>query len=331
MLLGKVQSGKTRAFVGAIAIAFDSGFDIAVVLTKTSKPLAAQTLRRLQHDLAPAIGTHRIRIFDAAVRVGQLNDWEQSRKLIFVAKKHPQNLENINQALLRDHPNLRSKRVIVIDDEADFASVGYERRQGNVQVRRVQTLINDLRTGMPNAAYLEVTATPYSLYLQPADIEEPATGTAFRAIRPAFTKCVPIHKGYVGGEFYFDQAQNNGSVASFVHVPVPDTELAGMRQPAPIATDTLLTTPNLRSLRRSIITFIVGGILRHLDEVDPALPERLFSFIVHVGAVARIARRSAITSPAPCRSASNRRFIGRTSRITGARRIQRSEGISPCR
>src|SRR4051794_945263 len=54
MLLGKVQSGKTRAFVGAIAIGFDSGFDIAIVLTKTSTPLATQTIRRLENDLAPA-------------------------------------------------------------------------------------------------------------------------------------------------------------------------------------------------------------------------------------------------------------------------------------
>lgn len=34
MLLGKIQSGKTRAFLGIIASAFDNGFDVAVVLTK---------------------------------------------------------------------------------------------------------------------------------------------------------------------------------------------------------------------------------------------------------------------------------------------------------
>src|SRR4051812_19784224 len=78
MLLGKVQSGKTRAFVGAVAIGFDNGFDIAIVLTKASTPLAIQTIRRLQHDLAPAIADHHIRIFDAAGRIGQLNDWEQT-------------------------------------------------------------------------------------------------------------------------------------------------------------------------------------------------------------------------------------------------------------
>jgi len=42
MLLGKIQSGKTRGFVGAIARAFDRGFDIALVLTKGTKTLSSR-------------------------------------------------------------------------------------------------------------------------------------------------------------------------------------------------------------------------------------------------------------------------------------------------
>ena len=34
MLLGKIQSGKTRAFLGIIARSFDRGYDVAVILTK---------------------------------------------------------------------------------------------------------------------------------------------------------------------------------------------------------------------------------------------------------------------------------------------------------
>jgi excinuclease UvrABC helicase subunit UvrB len=51
MLLGKIQSGKTRAFVGVIARAFDRGFDDAVVFTKGTKTLSAQTVARLQQAL----------------------------------------------------------------------------------------------------------------------------------------------------------------------------------------------------------------------------------------------------------------------------------------
>jgi hypothetical protein len=43
MLLGKIQSGKTRGFLGVIAKAFDRGYDIALVFTKGTKTLATQT------------------------------------------------------------------------------------------------------------------------------------------------------------------------------------------------------------------------------------------------------------------------------------------------
>ena len=209
MLLGKVQSGKTRAFVAAISIGFDSGFDVAVVLTKTSKALVAQTMRRLQHDLGLAMSQNKLRVFNAASKIKTLNEWQKGLKLIFVAKKHPQNLRNLQKALLEDHPDLTAKRTIIVDDEADFASVGYQRRHGDLQVRSIQNLIDELRTGMRNSVYLEVTATPYSLYLQPADIAEPS-GQAFQPLRPAFTKRIEPHAGYVGGEFYFEAAQLRG-------------------------------------------------------------------------------------------------------------------------
>ena len=47
MLLGKIQSGKTRAFLGIIALAFENGYDVAVVLTKGTKTLGNQTVRRI--------------------------------------------------------------------------------------------------------------------------------------------------------------------------------------------------------------------------------------------------------------------------------------------
>lgn len=45
MLLGLIQSGKTRAFTGVMAKCFDEGYDIAVIFTKNSVALVEQTLR----------------------------------------------------------------------------------------------------------------------------------------------------------------------------------------------------------------------------------------------------------------------------------------------
>ena len=37
---GKIQSGKTKSFIGVISLAFDSEYDLSVVLTKNSNELA---------------------------------------------------------------------------------------------------------------------------------------------------------------------------------------------------------------------------------------------------------------------------------------------------
>src|SRR5258707_11249436 len=50
MLLGKVQSGKTRTFISILARAFDNGFDFAIVLSKNSKALIEQTEKRLKSE-----------------------------------------------------------------------------------------------------------------------------------------------------------------------------------------------------------------------------------------------------------------------------------------
>ena len=36
VMLGKIQSGKTKSFIGVISVAFDNGYDLAVVLTKNA-------------------------------------------------------------------------------------------------------------------------------------------------------------------------------------------------------------------------------------------------------------------------------------------------------
>ena len=50
MLLGKIQGGKTRAFIGIIALSFDNDYDMAIILTKGTKALARQTFARLKKD-----------------------------------------------------------------------------------------------------------------------------------------------------------------------------------------------------------------------------------------------------------------------------------------
>src|SRR4051794_5409820 len=64
MLLGRIQSGKTRAFIGIIAKAFDEGVDFAIVLTKGTNPLSEQTIKRIKIDFKEAIDDEEVLVFD---------------------------------------------------------------------------------------------------------------------------------------------------------------------------------------------------------------------------------------------------------------------------
>src|SRR5437667_11886396 len=101
MLLGKIQSGKTKTFLGAIALAFDNGFDIAVILTKGTKALARQTLERVKREFAGFHTQDRVQIFDIMTVPHGLTGYELSQKMIFVVKKQSDNLDRLT-AVFRD-------------------------------------------------------------------------------------------------------------------------------------------------------------------------------------------------------------------------------------
>ncbi len=125
MLLGKIQSGKTKTFLAAIGLTFDNGFDIAIILTKGTKALTRQTLERVRREFGRFVEQDRLQIFDIMTVPSGLTGYELNQKLIFVAKKQPDNLNRLS-ALFRDrYPQLESKRVLLIDDEADYASIGF--------------------------------------------------------------------------------------------------------------------------------------------------------------------------------------------------------------
>jgi hypothetical protein len=196
MLLGKIQSGKTRAFVGVIARAFDRGFEIAA-FTKGTKTLSAQTVARLAHDLREFIDEDEVLVFDIMQPPGKLTTSEQRRKLVIVAKKQAKNLERMIQ-FFDDYPDLKGRRALIVDDEADLASVRFVRKrdQPDIEQGKIAEKMDAVRRLAGRAAYLQVTATPYSLYLQPETYEVPPDGGyVFMPKKPAFTELLPIHSG----------------------------------------------------------------------------------------------------------------------------------------
>ena len=272
MLLGKIQSGKTRAFVGVIARAFDRGFDIAVVFTKGTKTLSAQTVARLRHDLRDFIDDDEMLVFDIMQPPGKLTKSEQRRKLVIVAKKQAKNLERIIHFFDSDYPDLKGRRVLIIDDEADLASVRFVRKkdQPDIEQGRIAEQMDTMRRLVGKVAYLQVTATPYSLYLQPDSYDGgEEEGYVFKPKKPAFTELLPIHGGYVGGDDYFI-APLERDPRSFLFVEVPRDEQDALRRPDQrrIRQERVLDSPNTRGLVRAIMTFVLAACLRRWQQAD---------------------------------------------------------------
>jgi len=212
ILLGRVQSGKTRAYLGVIARAFDKGYDVAVILTKGTKSLAEQTLKRVKKDFGEFIAADQIEVFDI-LAVPELTPHELSHKLIFVVKKEDDNLRRLLSLFREQYPQLRSKSVLIIDDEADLASVSFRKLSGLSTAGIISQQIDQLRESVTKSAFLQVTATPYALYLQPEDEVVTSSGSLFKPKRPAFTVLLPTHSKYAGGEEYFEKSAEIDSPA----------------------------------------------------------------------------------------------------------------------
>jgi len=165
MLLGKVQSGKTRTFITILALAFDNKFDLAIVLTKNSRALMEQTANRLKSEFKIFIDDGELEIYDIMHAPKAFGKFELASKLIFVAKKENNNLRRLIE--LFSQPEIADKKTIIIDDEADNATIGYSKRSDEVKAQPISVLISELRASIKTSSFLQVTATPYSLYLQP--------------------------------------------------------------------------------------------------------------------------------------------------------------------
>jgi hypothetical protein len=282
ILLGRVQSGKTRAYLGVIARAFDRGYDAAVILTKGTKSLAEQTLSRVREDFEELIEGDQIEVFDI-LAVPELTPYELTHKLILVVKKEDDNMKRLLDMFSLHYPELQERRVLIIDDEADMASVSGRRHAGINIAGTISRQIDDFREMVADSAFLQVTATPYALYLQPDDNVVLNGSSLFRPKRPAFTVVLPVHETYVGGDEYFERSTEPDSPGLYFYreVPIQERDALKKEDRRRLQIDRILTEKNAAVLRDAIVTFIVGGTIRRLQQSTDGLRPQKYSFLFH--------------------------------------------------
>lgn len=173
MVVGHVQSGKTASMAGLISMAMDWGWNLIVVLTGTIENLRIQTYDRLLADLNHGgnLGLHPLHHPSdrSGERAQDLSFGSESRqRYLIVSLKNPGRLSNLLRWLQKDPSSLEKMRILIIDDEADQASIDTSPKDKEER-SRINGLIVDLTKVKAKCVnYVAYTATPYANFLNEA-------------------------------------------------------------------------------------------------------------------------------------------------------------------
>jgi hypothetical protein len=199
LVVGDVQSGKTAHYAGVINRAADAGYRVIVVLAGMHNVLRLQTQQRLEGDFLGwdtnpesesadgrrhAIGVGRIppRLIvdsltlaipngDFSLRVAQqANFTPTTQPCLFVIKKNGSILQNLNRWIARLPDESRTAPLLVIDDEADQASIDTRDQpvlsdgtfDDDYDPTRINGEIRKLLSAFGRSAYVAYTATPFA-------------------------------------------------------------------------------------------------------------------------------------------------------------------------
>jgi hypothetical protein len=197
MVVGHVQSGKTANYIGLIAKAADAGYRLIVVIAGVHNNLRNQTQGRIDEGFVgrdsarmlssgpdqvigvgkfdftrrPVTFTNSVRDFNKVMATGVGVPLQNlTEPAVFVIKKQSNTLKNLLE-WLREHSGRGGGRsvdapMLLIDDEADNASINTKHGQG--EVTRINGLIRDLMNTFDRSCYVGYTATPFAnIFIDP--------------------------------------------------------------------------------------------------------------------------------------------------------------------
>ena len=275
LLLGNVQCGKTDTFESIMGLAMDRGIDVCVVMTKGTNTLTEQTLKRLSADFQYFAESRRtdqkviVRIFDIMdivhMNLGTLAEDPRNR-FIIVCKKETKNLQHLITLFTEKSPELARREVLIVDDEADFASRAYYTRAGENELLRIAEHIEKFITIPAYYRYLQVTATPYSLYLQPDGSIQLREGKEASPWLPRYTGLVPIHDKYIGGKQYYVESKDDSSMYSHLYKPVSDNCINQLSVRRDDFKTSRAHSDKILDLSKAIIGYLMAMSIRSIQE-----------------------------------------------------------------
>lgn len=236
IVIGKVQSGKTSNFISVLALAFDNGYDIAIVLGGNTLDLLKQNASRITSSFN--VDSEKLTVLKTNDNKSLINPTrikeflENDRKVIIVGLKHNKHIDQIADIFSNSY--LSDKSVLIVDDEGDQATLNTKAYRSSIS--KTYGSVLNLKSKLKSHCFLSVTATPQANIL----IE------TFDQLSPDFGELVYPGEGYCGlQEFHGENCDK--------HIyEIPPSE------------PNLLDDPGVPlSVYKAMAMFFVGNAIRH--------------------------------------------------------------------
>ncbi|MGE6489645.1 Z1 domain-containing protein [Paenisporosarcina sp. NPDC076898] len=225
LVLGYVQSGKTANFTGLINKAYDEGYKLVIVLSGIHNDLRAQTQLRLEEEVLGknnlGVGTilensatkfiHSLTTVEADITGIKSNisySLSGTRNLL-VVKKNKDVLEHLKLLLsnLIGQANGQNIPTLIIDDEADQASIDTSDKKKGEDPKTINRLIREIVTLFDQKVYVGYTATPFANLLIGIDQEDSDAGIDLYP--KDFLIGLPKPEDYCGPDEFFNTNEDS--------------------------------------------------------------------------------------------------------------------------
>ena len=322
LVVGYVQSGKTGHFSGLMARAADDGITFVIVLSGILNDLRNQTQVRLMKDL---IGDHHNLLTHVStistdgrknweilttlendvkavtreeIPIRMNNALEENRILVAVVKKNVTVLEHLLNGIKAAGPDLCDKhRVLIIDDEADHATVNTG-GDGDLEMSdpeldhddedlndtsetdpsRTNQIVRRIIRAFSRSAYIGYTATPFANVLIDEKLEDEVYG---KSLYPRdFIVCMKEPDAYLGPKKFFADPDfpDEDSPFTVIHSNQSADEVHSMD----IDPNEEIESQIPMCLQDAVMDFILTGIARHLRRQKGKKMNPHHSMLVHI-------------------------------------------------
>lgn len=289
LVTGSVQSGKTANMEGLISMAADYDWNFFIILSGTIDNLRKQTRDRFKGDLCNSEGVlWRVLDFTAEdkkftadeLKLNSLSGSKNfSNRYLTVCLKNRKRLEKLIDWLYSDPTRTNKLRIVVIDDEADQASINTaditpdEEQERCAINQMIVNLVNGKKSDgstpevkFQSMNYIAYTATPYANVLNEAPGE---------SLYPKDFICtLPEAHEYFGAKVIFGNDEE-GALGFPIIRNIPGTEEGELKK---LHKGESFRLPN--SFQKSLAWFLCASAVQRIRGYKKPL-----SMLIHTAAV----------------------------------------------